>query len=173
VTGGPEIDVRVDDLAFFEGDAIVRPVTAHLAATTPVIRRLELAAGPRLQTQLRVQEPLPVGSAVVTGAGDLAAELLIHGVVQSETERVTPAGVRRALRSALQRTTDWQLQRVGLAPFGLGAGNLDVEESALALADALRGHVEGGGSFPKTLSIVTETADEAEIFRRCMHYRRI
>jgi hypothetical protein len=35
------IEVRVDDLAFYEGEAIARPVNAMLGATTPVMRRLE------------------------------------------------------------------------------------------------------------------------------------
>lgn len=171
MTDRPALEVRVDDLAFFEGDAIARPVTAQLAAITPVIRRLELAAGPRLVQQLRVQEPLPVGSAIVTGAGDLPVELMIHGVVQSETEAVTTAGVRRALRSAFQRMVDWQLNVVGMAPFGLGAGNLDPEESALAIADVVSEVARAGTAFPKALTIVSESADEAEIFRHCLSYR--
>lgn len=165
------VDVRVDDLAFFEGDAIARPVTALLGATTPVMRRLEVAAGPRLADQLRIAEPLPVGSAIVTGAGDLAVELLIHGVVQSETERVTPDGVRRALRSVMRRLVDWELGTVGIAPFGLGAGNLDLEESAQLTAEVIVDHAATRAAFPNALIIVPETADEAEIFRHCMHHR--
>lgn len=166
-----KVDVRVDDLAFFEGDAVARPATARLAALTPVIRRLELAAGPALLDRLHVQEPLPVGSAVVTGAGDLAAELMIHGVIQSETETVTLDGVRRALRSVLQRTVDWQLESVAIAPFGLGAGNLDIEDSARALAEALVAHAERHAAYPVAVTVVTETADEADIFRQSMSYR--
>lgn len=165
------VEVRVDDLAFFEGDAVARPVTSRLGAITPVVRRLELAAGSRLQDQLRVQNELPIGSAVVTGAGDLPVELMIHGVIQSDAEPVTIDGVRRALRSTLQRTADWQLATIGLAPFGLGAGNLDVEDSAKALADAIEQHLIAGSSFPTALIIVTETADEGDVFRHSMHYR--
>ena len=62
------IEVRVEDLAFYSGDAIVRPVTATLGATTPLLRRLELAAGKQLVDQLALTEPLAVGSAVVTDA---------------------------------------------------------------------------------------------------------
>lgn len=171
MTGRPTVEVRVDDLAFYEGDAIARPSTARLAALTPVVRRLELAAGPKLLDKLHVQEPLPIGSAVVTGAGDLPAELMIHGVIQSETETVTLDGVRRALRSVLERTVDWQLATVGIAPFGLGAGNLDAEDSAKALADALEAHHARGVTFPVAVTIVTETEDEADIFRHCMSYR--
>jgi len=173
VSDARRIDVRVDDLVFFDGEAIARPATSRLTATTPVLRRLELAAGPALAAQLQLQEPLPVGSAVVTGAGDLDVELIIHGVVQSDTEPVTAAGVRRALRSAFQRMVDWHLGAVALAPFGLGAGNLDVDESAHALVDVLAQHLRPEAPFPTRLTVVTETAEEAEIFRHCLDYRGI
>ncbi|HKH92018.1 MAG TPA: hypothetical protein VKA54_09445, partial [Gemmatimonadaceae bacterium] len=77
------IEVRVEDLAFYSGDAIVRPTTATLGATTPLLRRLELAAGTALLAQLARAEPLAVGSAVVTGAGELPVDLLVHAVVSS------------------------------------------------------------------------------------------
>src|SRR6058998_2200606 len=91
------IDVRVDDLAFYEGEAIARPVNAMLGATTPVMRRLEHAAGAAFADKVRLAQPLPVGAAVVTNAGDLQVELLIHGVVSSDEEPVSRATVRLAL----------------------------------------------------------------------------
>src|SRR4051812_29570050 len=156
------IDVRVEDLAFFAGDAIIRPATATLAATTPLLRRLELAGGARLLDQLRVNEPLPVGSAVVTGAGELPVELLVHAIVSSQTERVTREGVRRALRSALERTNAWQIGEVGIPPLGLGAGNLDIEVSAELLAQEITRHTREF-AFPTRVTIVAETADEASL----------
>lgn len=152
------IEVRVEDLAFFEGNAIIRPSTATLGATTPLLRRLELAGGASLLTSLRVAEPLPVGAAVVTGAGDLPVELLVHAVVSSPTERVSRDGVRRAFRSALQRVQEWQLARVAVPPLGLGAGNLALEESAALMAEELLRH---RAEFPRELTVVAENDDEA------------
>ena len=100
------IEVRTDDLAFVTADAIARPVDAELRATTPLMRRLEVAGGETLARHLRVNEPLAVGSAVVTPAGALGVELLIHGVVSSDTEPVTRTSVRQAVSSALQRAAD-------------------------------------------------------------------
>lgn len=156
------IQVRVEDLAFYSGDAIIRPATASLAATTPLLRRLELAGGDKLQHLLRVNEPLAVGSAVVTGAGDLSVELMVHGIVSSPTERVTRDGVRRALRSALERAQAWQLARVAIPPFGLGAGNLDLEVSAELLAAEVVRHTRDA-AFPSEVTIVAETTDEAAL----------
>ena len=81
------IEVRVEYLAFYDGEAIVRPATATLDATTPLLRRLEVTAGGALREQLSLSEPLAVGSAVVTRAGDIPAKLLVHAIVISATSR--------------------------------------------------------------------------------------
>ena len=154
------IEVRVEDLAFYSGDAIVRPTTATLGATTPLLRRLELAAGTALLEQLARAEPLAVGSAVVTGGGDLSVDLLVHAVVSSATERVSREGVRRALRSALERVLAWQIAEVAIPPFGLGAGNLDIDESAQLMADELARHIDTS-AYPTRVTLVAETPDEA------------
>ena len=154
------IDVRVEDLAFYSGNAIIRPATATLGATTPLLRRFELAGGAALLDQLKVAEPLPVGSAVVTGAGALSVELLVHAIVSSPTERVTREGVRRAFRSALQRTREWQMADVAIPPLGLGAGNLEIDVSAELMADELAMH-RRSSEFPRRVTLVAETADEA------------
>ena len=154
------IEVRVEDLEFYSGDAIVRPATATLGATTPLLRRLKLAAGTALFDQLTLSEPLAVGSAVVTGGGELPVRLLVHAIVSSDTERVSRDGVRRALRSALQRVLAWQIAEVAIPPFGLGAGNLDIDESAHIMADELVRHC-GTAAFPTRVTLVCETAEEA------------
>lgn len=159
----PAVEVRLDDLQFAAGDAIARPVTAELRATTPLLRRLELAAGPGLDRQLQVTEPLAVGAAVVTGAGDLGVELLVHAVVMSREERVSRDGVRRATLAALQRAADFEIGHLVLPPFGLGAGNLDPEDSAFAMLEAVRQHARRA-RWPRRLTFVVETEDERHAF---------
>jgi len=153
------IRVRIDDLAFFDGEAIVRPVNEDLGATTPLLRRLELAAGTQLHNQIRLQEPLPVGAAVVTSAGELATELLVHAVVMSRSEPVTSDTVRRALTSALQRVESWQIKDVAIPPFGLGAGNLEVDESARVMLAVIAQHLNGA-RFPEEITLIAETPEE-------------
>jgi len=158
------IDVRVDDLAFYQGEAIARPVNAMLGATTPVMRRLEKAAGAAFLDHVRLAEELPVGAAVVTGAGDLPAELVIHGVVSSDDEPVSRATVKLALMSALQRAVAFQIRELAIAPFGLGAGNLDIEECADVMIEVLSEHM-GRSAFPATVVIVAETTLEEQVIR--------
>jgi O-acetyl-ADP-ribose deacetylase (regulator of RNase III) len=162
------IEVRVDDLAFYEGEAIVRPVNADLGAPTPLLRRLEAAAGDGLRDQLRKQESLAVGSAVVSTAGALPVELMVHAVVSSDDEPVSTHSVRRALRSALDRTIDWQIGVVAIAPFGLGAGNLAIEDSAAVMAEVLADHVGRGARYPEAITVVAETDEEASVLSQSL-----
>jgi len=97
---------------------------------------------------------------VVTGGGDLSVDLLVHAVVSSATERVSREGVRRALRSALERVLAWQISDVAIPPFGLGAGNLDIDESAQLMADELARHLTTA-AYPSRVTLVAESPDEA------------
>jgi len=164
------IEVRIDDLAFYDGEAIVRPVNADLGATTPLLRRLEVAAGDGLAKQLHTNEPLPVGAAVVTGAGALPTSFIVHAVISSRDEPVSRDSVRRAFTSALQRVESWQIGAVGIAPFGLGAGNLEIEESADIMLDVLTSHLRRA-RFPSRATIVAESADEEQVLAHALQRR--
>jgi O-acetyl-ADP-ribose deacetylase len=157
------IAVRIDDLAFYRGEAIVWPVDATLGATTPRLRRMEQAGGPTLTNRASLLEPLPVGAAVVTGAGDLGVELLIHAVIVSQEERTSRETVRRALMSALERATDFGIGELAVAPFGIGAGNLDVEESADVMIDVMRRHL-GRSAHPETIVVIVENEMEHTVW---------
>jgi O-acetyl-ADP-ribose deacetylase (regulator of RNase III) len=91
---------------------------------------------------------------------------MVHGVISSADEPVTAQTVRRALTSALQRTVDWQISAVAIAPFGLGAGNLAIEDSAAILAEVLAEHLGRGARFPDVVTVVAETDEEAAVLRQ-------
>jgi len=158
------IDIRIDDLAFYEGEAIARPVNETLGATTPVMRKLERAAGATFVDSIRPREPLPVGAAVVTNAGELPVDLMIHGVVSSKEEPVTRDTVRLALMNALQRAVQFQIAEVAIAPFGLGAGNLDIEDAADLLIDMVSSHMRRA-EYPQRVVIFAETEFEEQMLR--------
>ncbi len=157
------ITVVVGDLASVPADAVVRPTNGNLEATTPALRRLELAAGPRFRDLCRVQRELGVGAAVVTPAGDLAAELVVHAVVMTRAEPVTASGVRRAAAAALRQAGQWQIGTLAVPPLGTGAGQLSLEQAADALRLALA-DLDPGSEHPANIVVVVETDAEREIF---------
>jgi O-acetyl-ADP-ribose deacetylase (regulator of RNase III) len=157
------IRVVVDELAFVPADALVRPSTGELEPISPSLRRLEQVGGPSFFNQLRVTQELAVGAAVVTGGGDLNAELVIHAIIRTRDDQVSRAGVRRALTSTLQRAMDWRIARIATPPVGTGPGNLAMEDAAQVMMDVLSAHMRGA-QFPTEVSIVVETDADAQIF---------
>ena len=154
------IEVVVDDLAFIQADAILRPADDALAPITPAAARLDQQAGPRFAALCKVSTPLDAGAAVVTGGGDLTAPLVVHLVLQDQGR--TPMGrdtIRRALQSAWQRARDWSLEHVAAPPIGAGPGRLSLEEAVLLLAESFPRE----GVAPRTLRIVVECDDEREL----------
>jgi O-acetyl-ADP-ribose deacetylase (regulator of RNase III) len=157
------ISVVVDDIAFVEADAVVRPATDTLEPTSSALRHLEQVGGPGFQQQLQVQHELAVGAAVVTAGGDLPSEFVIHAVIRSVQEPVSALSVRRALTSALQRAVDWELKRVAVPPLGTGAGNLTVDDAATVMIDVLSHHL-AVNDYPSDVRIVVETEDDKRLF---------
>jgi O-acetyl-ADP-ribose deacetylase (regulator of RNase III) len=155
--------VVVDDLAFVATDAVLRPTTAALEPTTKSLRHLETVAGPSFRKQISTQTELAVGSAVVTDAGDLAADMVIHAVVSSVDEPVTECRVRQALNSALQRAGDWQIARIATPPIGTGAGNLLIEDAARLMIDVLN-QAMLTSVYPHEVCIVVESEEDKALF---------
>jgi O-acetyl-ADP-ribose deacetylase (regulator of RNase III) len=162
------IRVALDDLAFVSCDAIVRPATARLDPTTPMVRRLEQVGGPEFVGRLRVQKDLAVGAAVVTaGGGDLPAQFVIHAVIQSEAEPVSRDGVALAWRSALHQAREWEFASLSVPPLGIGAGNLTIEDAADIMVGGLRAHL-GSAAFPVDVCFVVETPEHREAFEAAL-----
>ena len=155
------ISVTVDDLALVQADAIVRPADESLGPTSPGIASLDERAGPRFADQRRVVSPLKAGAAVVTGSGDLAAPFVLHVVVQDQESKTGRDVVRRALVSAWQRATDWELGIIATPLVGVESGLLTLEEAATLLAETFP---RGMNGFPTTLQIVVDRdADRAAV----------
>jgi O-acetyl-ADP-ribose deacetylase (regulator of RNase III) len=154
------IRVVVDDLAFIEADAVIRPADATLAPVTPAGSRMDRLAGERFAAQCRVTTALEAGAAVVTGGGDLAAPFVLHVVIRDDRTDASRDVIRRALLSAWQRARDWGLRVVATPLVGTGAGQLTVEESATLLAETFPR--AGDGDQPAELRIVVERDDERE-----------
>lgn len=133
-------------------DAVVRAADDHLRPVGPVSQALDREAGAGSADLRRVQAPLEVGAAVITAGGDLAAEFVLHVVVQSASGSPSRESVRRALTSAWHRAEGWQLTTVAAALSGLG---LAPEVAAIVLVETFRDR-PGSTGFPAELQIVID-----------------
>jgi len=79
--GSTRIDIEQQDITRFAADAIVNAANAALAGGGGVDGAIHRAAGPTVMSELRGKYTgCPTGSAVITGAGELSAQHIIHAV---------------------------------------------------------------------------------------------
>jgi serine/threonine-protein kinase len=159
------IQVVVTDPGKLSVQGVVRAVRPDLSPVDAKARDLLSAAGRELEERLARIGPIPVGGAVLTPAGRLDADFLIHVVVMSDEEPQSSMSIQRALRNGLRRAADWGLESLAVPALGLGAGSIDAEIPARALVDLLFNHLDEGVP-PLDLTIAVASEYEATLFER-------
>lgn len=146
-------------------EAILRSVSSTLEADTPFGREVEVRAGAGVSERLQAMGEVPVGAAVITPGGDLPVGFVIHVVLHSPEEPVTPERLRSALQNGLRRAEEWGLDTLALPPLGIGPGNLDAEEAAAVMVPLISRHLRNAESL-REVQILTEEGYESEVFIR-------
>jgi O-acetyl-ADP-ribose deacetylase (regulator of RNase III) len=155
------IRVVVDNLATVRVDAIVRPATTTLTPVSPPIQDLEDLGAPSFQS-IRLETELAVGSAIVTEAGNLAANMVIHAIIAGETEPASEVSVRRAMDSILHRASAWHMTTVGLPLTDTGFGGISTETATRLMVSAIRSH-ENTTGFPQTMVLVVSSDQDKKM----------
>ncbi len=135
----PVLRVLVGEPLVTPGEALVRPVTAALEGITPWAREAERLGGAALGDRLAGMGTLPPGAVLVTPAGDLPFDLLLHLVLLAPGEPLGPDLLLRGTRNALNQAGEWELATLVFPLLGVGPGQLDLETAVEVLADALAG----------------------------------
>ncbi len=157
--------LRIGDPGEGEGDALLLSMGTDLEPLTPAESRFAIQAGEASRSRLRAMKDLPLGAAVVMPGGGLPVEVLIHVVIRSMDEGVSPRSVRRAFQNGLRQAAAWGVHRLVVLPLGVGAGNLDAEEAAQIMTEVFLQHREGD-ALPGTLVVLAADGYQEDAFRR-------
>lgn len=160
-----EIDVWQGEIAELEVDAIIVPANETLFMTNPLARGVKRHAGEAVEREAVDQGPIEAGTAVVTGAGDLAASYLIHAVAVGHDLKPDRNRLAAALDAAFEIAAHLGLPRVAMAPIGAERGVFSVDEAAMVLAEVLDDRARRGAGVPTSMVIAVASPAEAAAFR--------
>lgn len=93
--------------------------------------------GPAVEMEAVSKGPIPVGSAVATGAGDLPANYVIHGAVMGQDLLTDGPKVERTTISCLELAIEIGLGSIAFPAFGCGVGGMSYRGTALAMKRAI------------------------------------
>ena len=124
------IEIWNGDICDLEVDAIVTPTGGSLWMSTGVAGAVKRAGGDAIEFAAIRQAPVPLGGAVVTPAGTLAARAVIHAVSLDRDRRTSAPTLEAAVRSAMARAREIGASSIAFPALGSGVGGFPLDEGA-------------------------------------------
>jgi O-acetyl-ADP-ribose deacetylase (regulator of RNase III) len=132
------IELWNGDICDLEVDAIVNAANLSLWMSTGVGGALKRAGGDAIEFAAVRQAPVPLGGAVVTPAGKLAARFVIHAVSLDRERRTSGPVIDAAVRSAMACAREVGATSIAFPALGTGVGGFPLEEAARITVEAVR-----------------------------------
>jgi O-acetyl-ADP-ribose deacetylase (regulator of RNase III) len=136
------IELWNGDICDLEVDAIVNPANLSLWMATGVGGAIKRAGGDAIEFAAVRQAPVPLGGAIVTPAGSLAARAVIHAVSLDRDRRTSGPVIEAATRSAMARAREIGATSVAFPALGTGVGGFPLEDAARITVATVRDELE-------------------------------
>ena len=122
-------------------DAIVNPANSLGIMGGGIGGALRRQGGDVIQQAAMQAAPIAVGAALVTTAGQLPAQKIIHVPTMEEPGMMIGAeNVRRAARAALIAADRNNFKVIAIPGIGTDLGNVPIDEAARAIVEEIRAH---------------------------------
>ena len=135
-----ELEVVEGDIAALEVDAVANAANDHLWMGAGVAGALKRAGGEEIEREAVALGPVPLGSAVATGAGRLPARWVLHGAVMGQDLRTDASLVRRTTATCLRLADELGARSLALPAFGTGVGGFALDDCARIMVEEARAH---------------------------------
>jgi O-acetyl-ADP-ribose deacetylase (regulator of RNase III) len=133
-----KIEAYRGDITRLELEALVNAANNHLWMGGGVAGALKRAGGKEIEAEAVSKGPIPVGEAVVTGAGRLKAKYVIHAAVMGQDLRTDAEKIRQATRNSLLRGDELGIKSIAFPALGTGVGGFSLDECARIMINEVR-----------------------------------
>lgn len=140
------IELWNGDICELEVDAIVNAANLSLWMATGVGGAIKRAGGDEIEFAAVRQAPVPLGGAIVTPAGRLAARAIIHAVSLDRDRRTSAPVIEAAVRSAMARAREIQATSIAFPALGTGVGGFPLDAAAQITVDTVRDELSASTS---------------------------
>jgi O-acetyl-ADP-ribose deacetylase (regulator of RNase III) len=149
-----DITLARGDIAHQDADAIVNAANNRLWMGAGVAGAIKHAGGQEIEREAVAKGPVPIGEAVVTGAGRLKARHVIHAAVMGQDLHTDADKIRQATQNSLRRADELGLKSIAFPALGTGVGGFSLEDCARIMLDVVRRHGAGGTSLERVVFVL-------------------
>ena len=160
-----KVELRQGDITELEVDAIVNAANTDLILGAGVSGAIGRKGGPVIQEQCDRIRAIPVGEAVVTSAGALKAQHVIHAATMEMGHFARERDIGRATRNALVRAEELKLKTIAFPEIGAGAAAFPADQCARVMLDVVVQHLSGSSGLERVYFVLFD-AETLETFRQ-------
>ncbi len=160
-----QLELIEGDITDLDVDAIVNAANEHLQLGSGVAGAIREKGGPSIQEECNRIGGAAVGTAVITGGGQLLAKHVIHAVGPQLGEGDEDRKLASAARSALALADRHGLKSIALPAISTGIYRIPLERCAKVLLTEIYRYLQGGSKLERVI-IVLWGDDAFEVFKR-------
>lgn len=150
------IKVEKGDLTALDIEAIVFYAQPDLKLGAGFGNAISVRGGPSIQEELNKLGSLSVGEAVITRAGELKSEFIIHAVGPRFQEPETEEKLCKTIKSVLNIAENKGIKRIAFPPMGTGFYGIPIDISASVMIREISNHLSGKSNLSEVLICVMD-----------------
>jgi O-acetyl-ADP-ribose deacetylase (regulator of RNase III) len=127
------------DVTTLAVDAIANAANTQLILGAGVAGAIRRAGGPAVERACAEHEPIGLGEAAETTAGELPCRWVIHAATMDPGGATSGPVIEAATRATLERAAALGCRSVALVAFGTGVGGFPLDEAASRMCRAIAG----------------------------------
>jgi O-acetyl-ADP-ribose deacetylase (regulator of RNase III) len=160
-----QLELVEGDITDLEVDSIVNAANEQLQLGSGVAGAIRRKGGPSIQEECNRIGGTPVGTAVMTGAGHLKAQRVIHAVGPRRGEGDEDKRLAAAVRAALALADRRGMKSIALPALSTGNFGFPIDRAARIMLTEIHRFLQGGTKLERV--VVCLLGDEAfGVFKR-------
>ena len=152
------------DITVLDVDAFVFHAQPDLTLGSGFGTAISVRGGPSIQKELQDLGPLATGEAVVSAAGNLKAEYIVHAVGPRFQEEDIEAKLRTTIRNSLERAEEKGIRRIAFPAMGAGYYGIAPDVCARVMFSMIGDYLKGRTDIKEVAICVLDTR-QYEAFR--------
>ena len=139
--GNATVHVEKEDITLLEVDAFVYYAAHDLKLGTGMGGAIAMRGGPSIQKELDAIGKAETTQAVMTGAGELKANQIIHAVGPRFQEPETESKLVATMQAVLKLAEEKNVESLALPAMGCGFYGIPLDVSARIMLDEIKQHL--------------------------------
>ena len=153
------IHLEKRDLIMMDIETIVYYAQHNLVLGSGFGNSITVRGGGSIQEELKTFGTISTGDAVITSAGELKSNYIIHAVGPRFQESDIEEKLITTMKNILRIAEEKKIHEIGFPPMGTGFYGIPLELSARVMFNVLRDHLAGDANLEK---VVISVIDQRE-----------